>query len=174
MPVDEIAVVRIELDLAVARTGGQAPAWGQLPGADQVGFAAFDAVEFVALQAALAAELVGEALAAFTLIIPAQARSQRYRQLEQLGVALPADFAAAKATVQLDHAAAGIQRVASEGEKLLHVAFATVDHHRDLIVVGQPAPVVQPQLLMADALAGVESLGLRDRLLAVGAQRVGR
>ena len=132
---------------------------------------AFYPIEFVALQTALAAELIDEALAALALIVPAQAGGQGYRQAEQLGVALPAQLTAAEAAVQLDHAAAGIQRVTGKGEKLLHVALAAVNHHGDLIVVGQAALVVGAQLLMADALAGVEQLGLGDGLLAVGVQR---
>ena len=76
LTVGQVLVVGIEVDLAVARAGSQAPARCQLPGADQVGFAAFHPVELVTLQTALAAELVYKALAAFALIIPAKARGQ--------------------------------------------------------------------------------------------------
>ena len=86
---------------------------------------------------------------------------------------MPAQLAAAETAIKLNDAPAGILRIAGESQKLLHVALAAVDHHGDLVIVGQAALVVHPGLLVADAFAGIESLGLGYGLLAVSGQRGG-
>src|SRR5690606_3682633 len=96
----------VELDPGVAQPGDQLPARRQLPGADQIGFPAVDGVELVTHQATLESLFVDEAAALLALIVVGDTGGQGDRQIEQSGVALPAQLTATEAAVQLDHAAA--------------------------------------------------------------------
>ena len=167
LAVDQVVIVGVELDPVVAHPGDQLPARGQLPGADQVGFLAVDGVELVAHQTALAAVVVDEALALLALVVVGQPGGQGDRQIEQPGIALPAQLAAAEASVQFDHATAGAGCAAAKAEILLHVALATIDHQRQLIIVGQPPLIVESGLVVAHGFAGVEGVGLGRGLASV-------
>ena len=86
---------------------------------------------------------------------------------------MPAQFGAAEAAIQFDHATAGEGTATGEGEILLHIAGAAIGHQGQLIAIGQLALIIGAALLVAHRLAGIEGLAGGNGLAAVFPDLIG-
>lgn len=170
----DVAVLRAERQLAVARAGQQRPVVHQLPIQLQILVGTVGAVALVAAQPALQAgntvHMVLMATAALVLVFGAEARHQCQCATGQQTVVLPAQIAAVVVRIQI-HDPARMQRTVlrrgRDRQELQHLARAAVAGQVQAVAFADVLPQDQPALLLPNRFAGVEGDGVGHGLTRV-------